>query len=37
MKLMIMSALVIASVMAVSARYLAPDDPNGTVVNHGVR
>jgi hypothetical protein len=31
-----MSALVMASVMAVSARYLAPDGPNGAVI-HGVR
>jgi hypothetical protein len=43
MKLMIMSALVMASVMAVSAQYLVPDnsglsfDPNGAVVIHGVR
>jgi hypothetical protein len=27
MKLMLMSALVMASVMAVSAQYLAPDNP----------
>jgi hypothetical protein len=43
MKLMLMSALVMASVMAVSAQYLAPDNsglslgPNGAVVTHGVR
>jgi hypothetical protein len=36
MKLMILFALVMASVMAVSARYLAPDGPNGTVIQ-GVR
>ena len=36
MKFIIMSALVMASVMAVSARYLAPDGPNGVVI-HGVR
>jgi hypothetical protein len=36
MKWMIMSTLVITSVMAVSARYLAPDGPNGAVI-HGVR
>jgi hypothetical protein len=43
MKLMLVSALVMASVMAVSAQYLAPDDsglglgPNGAVVIHDVR
>jgi hypothetical protein len=31
-----MSALVMAIVMAVSARYLAPDGPNGPVI-HDVR
>jgi hypothetical protein len=36
MKFIIMSALVMAGVMAVSARYLAPDGPNGAVI-HGVR
>jgi hypothetical protein len=42
MKLMLVFALVMASVMAVSAQYLAPDaglslGPNGAVVTHGVR
>ena len=37
MKLMLMSALVMASVMAVSAQYLAPDGPNGAVIHDGVR
>jgi hypothetical protein len=43
MKLMLVSALVMASVMAVSAQYLAPDasgpgsGPNGVVVIHDER
>ncbi len=37
MKFIIMSALVMASVMAVSVRYLAPDPPNGVVIHDGVR
>jgi hypothetical protein len=37
MKFIIMSALVMASVMAVSARYLAPAPPNGAAIHDGVR